>query len=115
MLFFMRALAAVGMMVGILTGCAPPVSTGGFDAPDPASKVYAIESAVRSNDLAAVPHIVEQLSSDDPAVRFCAIEALERLTGETHGYLAHAPEDEREAAIARWEDAIHSGTTAHGG
>jgi HEAT repeat protein len=112
MLLHMRVRAALWAVGCVLAGCAPAVSSGGFHAPDPASRMYAIEAAVRANDRSATPHIIEQLDSDDPAVRLVAICALERLTGETHGYCAYAPRHEREAAIARWIEASQHGTAA---
>ncbi len=117
MLISMRVATALAIVSGLLAGCAPAVSTGGFDAPDPASKLYAIEAAVRTNNRDAAPAIVEQLDSDDPAVRLVAITALERLTGETHGYCYCAPVDERREAIDRWVAALsaddHADTNVH--
>jgi len=84
------------------SACAPPVRTGGFDAPDPASRLYAIERAARERDMDAIPRLVESLDHDDPAVRLAAIEALRLLTGETRGYDCSADPMERRAAIARW-------------
>ena len=90
------------VVVLIVSACAPPVSSGGFDAPDPASRIYAIEHALRTKDVSKAPQIVEQLDSDDPAVRFVAIGALEELTGETYGYHYDDPPFLREPAIERW-------------
>lgn len=86
--------------------CGPAASSGGFDSPNPAAKMYAIEHAVRNNELDAVPRIVEQLDSDDPAVRMLAIAALKRMTGQTHGYCEYDPPEVRRQAIARWEQSL---------
>jgi len=103
MLCPMRAQPLIACVVGLVaTACAPPVSSGGFDAPDPASRIYAIERAMRTDDVSKTPLIVEQLDSDDPAVRFLAIGALEKLTGETYGYHYDDPPYLREPAIQRW-------------
>lgn len=59
--------------------------------------------AARTGDRSAVPHLIEMLRSDDPAVRMAAIRALERLTGETLNYEHFAPEHERQKSIAAWE------------
>jgi hypothetical protein len=96
-----------------LSACAPPVSRGGFDAPDPASKIYAIETAMRSQDRHAVPQIVEQLNNDDPAVRMLAASALEQLTGQTLGYDYSDPPDARREAIRRWKDYLASTSADH--
>ncbi len=99
----MRAESVIACVVVLgATACAPPVSTGGFDAPDPASRIYAIERAMRTNDVSRTPLIVEQLDSDDPAVRLMAIAALQELTGETYGYHYDDPPYLREPAIQRW-------------
>jgi len=86
----------------LCAACAPPASRGGFDSGNPAARLYAIEDAVRRGDQAAVPQIVTSLDSDDPAERMLAIEALQRLTGETLGYRYDAARPDREAAVHRW-------------
>ena len=65
-----------------------------------------IEKAARTNDVSVVRQIVEQLDSDDPAVRLLAIETLRRLTGEEHGYCHDDPPVSRRAAIKRWVAAL---------
>ena len=70
---------------------------------DPGIKIPAIKKAVREKDKSVVPRLVEELSSDDPAVRFYAIGALEELTGETFGYQYFEDEDGRKPAIEKWK------------
>ena len=94
----------------LASSCAPAAIDGGFESPNPAATIYAIEQAARSGDTTATPQIVEQLDSDDPAVRLLAIEALEILTGETYGYRYDEPQYMRRAAIKRWVNAVESGT-----
>jgi hypothetical protein len=89
-------------MLLTLCACGPPAIRGGFDSDNPAAKMYAIEYAARAGDHDAVEHIIRQLDSDDPAVRMLAIGALERLTGETHGYRHFDHPLERRKAIRRW-------------
>lgn len=108
-------LAALGIALAWLVGCAPPISEGGFDAAQPAAKLYAIRRAGAARDTAAVPKLIEQLDSDDPAVRMFAIEALERITGERRGYRPYAPPYERDPAVAGWVawfEAKHGGGSA---
>lgn len=95
-------LATLATLALALAECAPPVSRGGFDAPDPASKIFAIERAMRGGDSSAVPALVEQLDSDDPLVRMMAIEALRELTDTTCGYRFDDPPLARREAIRRW-------------
>ncbi len=50
-------------------------------------------------DLAA---LIEQLDSDDPAVRMLAHDRLESLTGEDFGFRYDDRPDLREEAVERW-------------
>ena len=88
--------------LGSITACTPAASSGSFTSPDPASKLYAIVRAGHERDASAVPQLIEQLNSDDQAVRMYAIGALRRITGEDHGFVYYAPPAKREEAIARW-------------
>lgn len=83
-------------------GCTPrePRRIG---AMDPMANIPAIQEAAREHDRAAIPQLVRQLESDDPAVRFYAIEALRKLTGETLGYRFYDDADERRPAVQRWK------------
>lgn len=85
-----------------IVGCGPPAIEGGFDSANPAATMYAIEHAARQGDRSAVRKIVEQLDSDDPGVRWMAIGALDRLTGERFGYDPGMNRIERQPAIRRW-------------
>jgi hypothetical protein len=97
----------------LLGACAPPVTEGKFDSPDPASRLYAIEKAMQTGDTSAVPQIVEQLDSDDPVVRMMAIEALKVLNdGETFDYRYDDPQPQRRAAIRRWVQSLEPVSTA---
>ncbi len=84
--------------------CAPSATEGGFDSANPAAKMYAIEQAAKRGDKAELGRIVEQLDSDDPAVRLLAITTLKRLTGETFEYRHHDPKDVRDRAMRRWTE-----------
>jgi hypothetical protein len=94
--------AILVISTGLLVSCAPSATEGGFDSANPAARLYAIEEAAEQHDQSAVPHLVEQLDADDPAVRFLAITALERLTDETFGYRYYDPPWARQATIDRW-------------
>jgi len=91
-----------------LASCAPPAIHGGFDSGNPAAKMYAIEHAALKNDRAAIPEIIAQLDSDDPAVRSVAIASLKRMTGKTYGYRDYDPPHLRREAIDRWEQALNA-------
>jgi hypothetical protein len=96
-------------VLSVLSGCGPRASQGGFDSDNPAAKLYAIRDAGARRDTAAIPKLVEQLTSDDPAVRVFAIEALERITGERLGYNPSADLLVRAEAVDRWEQAVRDG------
>lgn len=94
----------VGLILSavVLSGCFRSTPKG-FDAAAPEGRLDAIVRAAREKDRSAVPDLVVQLESDDPAVRTLAITALEHITGETLGYRQEAPEAERRVAVDRWQ------------
>lgn len=113
----MRALRAV-LTIGILSlmvGCTPPPSEGNFGSPDPSAKLYAIRRAGESRDRKAVRPLVQELASDDPAVRLFAIYALEQITGTRLGYNPYSDEIERRKAIGRWLEALEKNGKLAGG
>jgi hypothetical protein len=97
-----RSVAALAIAVVIAgAGCfdAEPASLLSRHAP---SKIPAIKQAVDQHDEQAVPQLIHDLDSDDPAVRFYAIEGLHRLTGRTFGYHYYEDAAHRQAAVTKW-------------
>jgi len=92
------ALAAVGW------SCTAPRPAPNIADPDPQVKIAGIKEAAARHDRAAVPALVEELNSDDPAVRLYAQQALEEITGEGFGYQFYLDEEERKAPLARWRE-----------
>ena len=102
-------------------GCGPGPRDGGFDSPNPAARLYAVDRSVREWRAARngerrpeVPEatrrgLVECLSSDDPLLRMNAILALEEMTGSTRGYRFDDAAAERQIAIERWAGWARSG------
>jgi hypothetical protein len=90
------------LLLGLLGGCfghdAPSLKS-----PDPSLKIPAIKQAAQSHDEQAVPVLIKALDSDDPAIRFYAIEGLQRLTGQTLDYRYYDDERQRRPALARWQ------------
>ena len=86
-----------------VAGCARPTGKGIADE-DASFKIPAIKSAVQKKDRSAAPQLVNDLSSTDPAVRFYAIGALKRLTGEDYGYRYYDDAADRGPAVARWRE-----------
>ncbi len=94
--------SGLAVTIAALVGCAPPRSDAGLDADAPPPRIAAIHHAGQSRDAAAVPKLIEQLASDDPAIRLYAIAALQKITGRRHGYQPHARAEQRAAAVDRW-------------
>ena len=100
-------IAAVVMTI-LVGGCRQSVKPT-FDSPEPAARNAAIVHAATENDQTAIPDLVRLLESDDPATRLLAITTLERLTGETHGYIARDRSSNRAVAVKAWQDAVAAG------
>ncbi|MFZ4429613.1 MAG: hypothetical protein ACOYPS_04570 [Phycisphaerales bacterium] len=95
---------------GLVGGCGTTIRPD-FDSPEPAARNAAIVNAAAREDRTAIPHLIRMLESDDPATRSLAISALERLTGQTHGFEAWETPLRRDEAVARWRDAIGQDTS----
>ena len=93
-----------------LNGCTStaPLSEGTLDSPNPAARLYAIRRAGQQRDLSKVPQLVELLDSSDPTERLLVIQSLEHITGSRLDYDPYANPQKREAAIARWVDAVNT-------
>lgn len=98
----------LGALLGAAVGCGPSANLGGFDSDNPAAKLYAIHDAGRNRDAASIPMLVEQLDSDDPAVRVWTIQALRRITGDDLDYNPYSEAAKRRDAITRWIEAVHT-------
>ena len=85
-----------------LSACAPSATEGGFSNPAPGARIYAIEDAVKFNRRDHIPQIVECLCSDDDLLRYMAIGALQRMTGQDLGYQFDDSEPLRFSAYQRW-------------
>src|ERR1051325_8773704 len=96
-----RVLLGAGVSV---VGCAAPRDPPVVGHPSPEINIAAMRRAARDRDLSAAKSLVHELESDDPAVRFYAINALQRLTGLRMGYEFFAPQEERAAAVGRWRE-----------
>ena len=83
-------------------GCGGNVGPS-WDDPTPEARIAAIERSTRAGDARRdVPRLVENLASDDAAVRMAAIAALERATGSTLGYRFDDSPQDRASSVARW-------------
>lgn len=84
-------------------GCFPRESPS-IDALDPMASIPAIQKAAETNDQRAIPALVTQLNNDDPAIRFYAFRALQRMTGNTFDYRYYDDVDQRRPAVQRWQN-----------
>jgi HEAT repeats len=92
-----------GLALASLAACSAPRPPLSVKSEDTDVKILAIKKAVRARDKSVVPQLVEDLSSDDPAVRFYAIEALQELTGQTFEYRYYEDDNARKPAIEKWK------------
>lgn len=84
-------------------GCLTPDVEPNLADPDPSVKVPAIRAAAAEDDRTAIGALIDDLSSDDPAVRLFADEALRRITGRDLGYKPYADPEPRAEAVERWK------------
>jgi nicotinamide mononucleotide adenylyltransferase len=87
-----------------LCGCSGYTGPRSVVNPDPAVKIPQIRKAVEAGDRSVIPQLIQDLDSNDAAVRFYAIEALQRLTDEDFEYDWTAVDRHvRAPAIRRWQ------------
>ena len=102
-------MACILLLHGAVPACAPPIPSGGFQAPDPASRIYAAvqvasdfgRTQVRP-DRDTLKNLIEMLLSSDAAERLVAGDTLKLVTGVDLGYDPSAPLVERVAEVQRW-------------
>ena len=85
-----------------LGGCSFGLGRPSLTSPDPALKIPAIKQAAASRNTHAIPALLADLSSHDPAVRFYANYALEAITSRHFGYVYYASRADRRKAIDQW-------------
>jgi hypothetical protein len=108
--------AALAVVLALVLAGAAGVGCIGRESPslksnDPTRKIPAIKQAVEQHDDSAVPELIKALSSEDPAIRFYAIQGLERMTGQTLGYRFYDSDHERAQAVRRWKRWYDGGAT----
>ena len=103
--------AAVIAVTALLAGCSTAVGPS-YEDPTPEARLGAIRESAKTGSEGDLPHLIENLSSDDASVRLAAIGALRRITGQTNGYRFDASSAERSEAIARWKAWLASRTAS---
>ena len=84
-------------------GCRPPRGPVSIQSEDPDLAIHAIRQDVSENNTKDIATMVADLQSDDPAIRFYAIEALRRLTHDDFGYRYYESDEQRAPATALWQ------------
>lgn len=87
----------------MLVGCTAPQPKASISDPDASVKIRGIRGSVHQHDQATLEQLVADLDSDDAAVRFYSIEALQRITGQTMDYRYYDESLARQPAIQRWQ------------
>jgi hypothetical protein len=88
----------------LCAGCQAPRGPVDIHSDDPDLKIIAIQRAAATNNKQDIAPMVDELNSEDPAMRFYSIEALRRLTHDDLGYRYYEDDEQRAPAIARWKD-----------
>ena len=71
---------------------------------DLSERIAACVRAARVRDAQAAPLLVERLEDRSADVRFFAIKALEKITGQLLGYRYYDPPAKRAVAVRRWRE-----------
>ena len=107
--------AAISLLVfvfclGLIEGCkASNHFRAGIQAENPGDRILAIHAAGEARDRQSVPLLVDRLEDEDEGVRFFAIQALERITGQRFGYDYTKPSPTRARAVEKWRDYVKNG------
>lgn len=88
--------------ISLTTGCAATGYRAKIQAPYSYDRILAIREAGERRDRDAIPLLVDRLEDEDAAVRFYAILALERITGDRLGYRYADAGPDRQASVTRW-------------
>jgi len=95
--------AVIICLIALGFGCQAPRGPVSISSEDPDLKIQAIEQDVALKNTTDIPKMVQNLQSDDVAIRFYAIQALRRLTNDDFGYRFYEDDDQRAPATALWK------------
>jgi hypothetical protein len=79
-----------------------------FQHEDPAVRTAAALEVGRTGNREGLSYLVDRLTDPEPEVRFAAIMALRRITGQTMGYRYHDRPAAQADAVARWRQWLRS-------
>jgi len=118
---------AVCLWLVVAVGCGGSSGKAGsrasIQSESASERILAIRAAGEARDRKAIPLLVDRLEDEDDAVRFFAILALEKTTGERFGYDYAQPASERAKSVERWRayareagrTPLQAGVSARGG
>lgn len=92
------------ILLTLCLSCQAPRPQPVVNSEDVDLKIIAMKQAAAKKDLSVAPQMVDNLESDDAAVRLAAITALEKLAGERFGYEYYMDADQRKPSMARWRE-----------
>jgi hypothetical protein len=90
------------MLAGI--GCQDSRGPISVNSDDPDLQILAMKQDATTDARRDIPKMVEDLGSDDPAIRFYSIVALRELTHDDFGYHFYETDEERAPAWSRWKN-----------
>ncbi|HVP10159.1 MAG TPA: HEAT repeat domain-containing protein [Phycisphaerae bacterium] len=108
-----KGLASIAILWPVmLAGCeSRPVSyRAAIQSANPDERIRGIRAAAEAKDQHAVPLLVDRLEDEDEAVRFFAIIALGKITGQRFGYDYALPASQRAEAVERWREYLRRGS-----
>jgi hypothetical protein len=76
---------------------------------NPDERILGIRAAAEAKDPHAVALLVDRLEDEDEAVRFFAIIALDKMTGQRFGYDYALPASQRARAVELWREYVRRG------
>ena len=96
--------AVIGFCLCVTGGCGPSGRDmyAALQAENPSVRIQAIHRAGQTKDTSSLPYLVDRLSDSQSDVRFFAISALKRITGEDMGWNYYDPPEKRAEAVGRW-------------
>jgi HEAT repeat protein len=108
--------ALISMSVLAMAGCGPPKPKypQSLNSERPDERLAAIHRAADTHDRSVIGILVDRLDDEDEGVRFYAILALERLTGQRLGYRYQDKPSQRWRAIERWRQYLKDGVPTTG-
>ncbi len=97
-----------GVLLAVSCGCVSP-DPAAIQSAAPNQRILGIFAAATAGDARAVPLLVDRLEDEDEAVRFYAIIALDRFTGQRFDYDYAKSASERARSVARWRRFVREG------